>query len=99
MFNFKVLQLQTHVLKSTFLVAALVAALMVICLSDICIINIWKLRGKSISRVFLQNSKILWYVETHVTQYIYKFLKFEEMEYPIHHVKVEMWPALCKFPI
>ena len=28
-----------------------------------------------------------------------KFLKFEEMEYLIHPVKVEMWPALCKFPI
>ena len=26
-----------------------------------------------------------------------KFLIFEEIEYIIHHV--EMWPALCKFPI
>ena len=28
-----------------------------------------------------------------------KFLKFEEMKYLIHHVKFEMWPAFCKFPI
>ena len=28
-----------------------------------------------------------------------KSLKFEVTEYLIHHVKVEMWPALCKFPI
>ena len=28
-----------------------------------------------------------------------KSLKFEVMEYLIHHVKVEIWPALCKFPI
>ena len=27
------------------------------------------------------------------------FLKFEKMEYLIHHVKAEMWPAMCKFPI
>ena len=37
--------------------------------------------------------------KTYFTQFIDKFLKFEEMEYLIHHVKVEMWPALCKFPI
>ena len=28
-----------------------------------------------------------------------KFLTFEEIEYVIHHVKVELCPALCKFPI
>ena len=32
-------------------------------------------------------------------QFINKFLKFKEMQYLIHHVKVDMWPALCKFPI
>ena len=33
------------------------------------------------------------------TQFFNKFLKFEEMEYLIHHVKVEMLPTLCKVPI
>ena len=33
------------------------------------------------------------------TQFIDKFLKFEKMEYLIRHIKVEMWPALCTFPI
>ena len=28
-----------------------------------------------------------------------KFLKFDEMKYLIHYVKVQMWPALCKFSI
>ena len=28
-----------------------------------------------------------------------KFLRFKEMEYLIHHVKVEICPALSKFPI
>ena len=37
--------------------------------------------------------------ETYFTQFIIKFLKFEEMQYFIHHFKVEMWPAFCKFPI
>ena len=32
------------------------------------------------------------------SQFIDKFLKFEEMEYLIHHVKFEMWPALCNSP-
>ena len=32
-------------------------------------------------------------------QFINKFLKFKEMQYLIHHVKVDMWPAVCKFPI
>ena len=30
-------------------------------------------------------------------QFFNKFLKFEEMEYFIHHVKVEIRSALCKF--
>ena len=38
-------------------------------------------------------------METHFTQFINKFLKFEEMEYLIPYVKVEMWPALYEFPI
>ena len=37
--------------------------------------------------------------KTYFTQFIDKLLKFEEMEYLIHHIKVEMWPALCKFSI
>ena len=37
--------------------------------------------------------------KTYFTKFINKFLKFEETEYLNHHVKVEMWPALCKFPI
>ena len=28
-----------------------------------------------------------------------RFVNFEEMEFLIHHVKVEMCPVLCKFPI
>ena len=31
--------------------------------------------------------------------FIDKFLKFEGMEYFIHHVKFGMWLFLCKFPI
>ena len=38
-------------------------------------------------------------METNFTQFINNFLKIEEMEYLIHHVNVEMWPALCKLPI
>ena len=38
-------------------------------------------------------------METNFTQFINKFLKFEEMEYLIPYVKVEMWPALYEFPI
>ena len=38
-------------------------------------------------------------IKTYFCQFIDKFLKFEEMEYLIHHVKFEMWPALFKFPI
>ena len=37
--------------------------------------------------------------KTYFSQFIDKFLKFEEMEYPIYHIKFEMWSALCKFPI
>ena len=37
--------------------------------------------------------------ETYFTQFIIKFLKLEEIEYFIPHVKAEMWPAFCKFPI
>ena len=37
--------------------------------------------------------------KTYFTEFINKFLKFEEMEYLIYHVKVEIWPALCKIPI
>ena len=33
------------------------------------------------------------------TQLIGKFLKFEEMEYLIHHIKVKIWPVLCYVPI
>ena len=33
----------------------------------------------------------------HFNQFIEKF--FEEMKYRIHHVKFEIWPALCKFSI
>ena len=32
-----------------------------------------------------------------VSQFIDKCLKLEEMEYLIHQVKFEMWPALCDF--
>ena len=32
-------------------------------------------------------------------QFINKFLKFVEMEYLKRHIKVEMSPAMCKFPI
>ena len=32
--------------------------------------------------------------KTYFTQFIGKFLTFEEMEYLIHHVKFEMWPLL-----
>ena len=32
-------------------------------------------------------------------QFIDEFLKLEEMEYLIHHVKFKMWPARCKVPI
>ena len=37
--------------------------------------------------------------KTHYPHFIDRSLKFKEMEYLIHHVKFEMWPALCKFPI
>ena len=37
--------------------------------------------------------------ETYFTQFMNKFFKFQEMEYLIHHVKVEVWLALYKLPI
>ena len=37
-------------------------------------------------------------IKTEVIVVINKLLKFEEIEYLNHHVKVEMWPALYKFP-
>ena len=37
--------------------------------------------------------------KTYFSQFIDEILKFEGMEYLIHHVKFEMLPALCKFPI
>ena len=37
--------------------------------------------------------------KTYISQFIDKFLKFEEIENGIHHVKIEISPALCKFPI
>ena len=37
--------------------------------------------------------------KTYFSQFIDEILKFKEMEYFIPHVKFEMWPALCKFPI
>ena len=65
-----------------------------------------------LARLF-QRSKILWCVqnfqqvknfifpndETYFTQFMNKFFKFEEMEYLIHHIKVEVWLALCKLLI
>ena len=42
-------------------------------------------------------SKLYFYqLKTYFSQFIDKFLKFEEMEYLITHVKFEMWSA---FPI
>ena len=38
-------------------------------------------------------------LKTYISQFIDKFLKFEEIESGIHHVKIEIGPALCKFPI
>ena len=38
-------------------------------------------------------------LKSYFSQFIDKLLKFEEMEYLINNVKVEIWPALCKFPI
>ena len=37
--------------------------------------------------------------KTYFTQFTDKFLKLEEIEYLVHYIKFEMWPALCKFPI
>ena len=37
--------------------------------------------------------------KTYFFQFVKKFLKFELMEYLMHHVKFEMWAAMCKFPI
>ena len=37
--------------------------------------------------------------KTFFTEFTDKLFKIEEMEYLIHHNKVEMWPALCRFPI
>ena len=37
--------------------------------------------------------------KTYFTHFIDKFLKFGEMEYLIHHIKVEIRPALCRFSI
>ena len=37
--------------------------------------------------------------KTYFTEFTDKLFKIEEMEYLIHHNKVEMWPALCRFPI
>ena len=41
--------------------------------------------------------KIPFFPIENISQFIDEILKFEEMEYLIHHVKFEMWPALCKF--
>ena len=38
--------------------------------------------------------------EKHIfPKFIDKFLKFEEVDYLIHHVKFEIWSVLCTFPI
>ena len=56
-------------------------------------------------------SKFLWYAQnfqwvqnaifpqwkTYFSQFIDRFLNYEEMEYLIYHVMFELWPALCKF--
>ena len=56
------------------------------------------LRSKILSHV--QNTIFLNGKHIYIFFYfIDKFLKFEEMEYLIHHVRFEMWLFFCKFPI
>ena len=59
-----------------------------------------KVRNSKVCPKFLIGSKFYFFPhwKTYFSQFIEKFLKFEEMEYFIHHVQFEMWPALCKFP-
>ena len=59
-----------------------------------------KVKKSVICAKFPTGSKYYFYQwKTYFTQFIDKFLKFKEMENLIHHVKIEMWPALLKFPI
>ena len=86
-------------LKITFLVATFFLYLCLPVWVDICIINIWRQKGKSISKTLPQVRNPVVCAKLPITQFIDKFLKFKEMDYLIHHIKVEMWPALRKFLI
>ena len=36
--------------------------------------------------------------KTYISQFSDQLLKSEGTEYLAHHVKLEIWPVLCKFP-